>query len=409
MKHIVIIGGGFGGISAAKNLAKFLHPGDAKVTLINKDPYHSFHANLYEIATSPEELTTNLELKKTVSIPLADILPKNVELIIASVTKIDHQSNKLETADGLTISFDYLIQSTGSKPCYFGIPGTEAFSSPLKSVYDALKIRSGLESMIELHRTDIKKPYVNLVIIGGGIAGVEFAAESIRLFNWLSFKYSYPRFKIQTLIIEAKNDLASGLDKKVGDIILSRLLSLGTRIKLNTKVTKVDSQYLDLENGEKIEYDFLVWTGGISANSELCSNSPNIGSQGRVMVSPYLELPKSHNIFLIGDLACIADKNNQFVPANATNAIDQGKYIASLIRDLIKNREPSAYKPKDSGFSIPIGGKWAVVVWKGFIITGFPGYVIRQLELLRYFIYLVGWLKGTKLFLSGLKLYSRND
>lgn len=410
MKHIVVIGGGMGGTSAIRSLCRRLDNKQVHITLIDPNPYQTFHSSLYEIATSPEEIVPTAGLRSTAILPFALMFKKElVTTLQTKVISVDHASNAVKLENGKTLLYDYLITGTGATPAYHNIPGAEKYSLPLRSTTDALRIRYQLETMIQTHRSDVKKPYARLVILGGGVAGVELAAEAVGALDFICWKYNYPRYKAEILVIEAANDLASGLSQTVSKIVFNRLRKLGVKVQVNSFVAKVEPNVIELQNGERWQYDCLIWTGGIKGQSSHCPSEVKTDDHGRLKVDAFLCLPGTHNAFVLGDVSCIKDSHGNVLPAVAPQAIDQGDYIAGVITNLMKGKEVTPYQTRKFGYVIPMGGHWAILSWRGIVLSGFFAYLIREFVILKYFIISLGIENGLRLWVYDEIIYSRND
>src|SRR6185503_946857 len=340
MKNIVIIGAGFGGAAAALNLEKLLRgQSDISITLIDKEPYHLFHANMYEVATSEEDLTTIADLKRTIAIPVVEIIgKKKIKFVQARVDHIDYEQSLILAGDK-KIPYDYLISACGSVNNFFGIPGAPEYGYPLKTLPDAFRIRNGLEFVVQQHSADTTKPYIRIIIGGGGFTGVELAGEMRGLVDLLSWKYEYPREKIDILVVEGANRLLPGLDDRVGQDVLDRLLSLGIRIQLNSMITNVEEKFITFKSGERLEFNCLIWTAGIKAQELSCSMNLALDKGSRVQTNKNLQAEGMPNVFFIGDQACVFDENNKPVPGTARQAVVQARYAARSVASQIMGQE----------------------------------------------------------------------
>ena len=192
MKKIIILGGGFAGLGLAIKLAK---TNFFDITLIDKNNYHLFTPNLYEVATAGEELNNMAELKESIALPIGKILNKcKVRFIQAEVKVINSAKQFVETG-GKVLPYDYLVLAQGSKAEYFNIAGAEQFAIPLKTLSHAFRIKNQIEFAIESHKFDAQKPYVRIVVAGGGYTGVELVGGLSSMLDFLAWKYQYPREK----------------------------------------------------------------------------------------------------------------------------------------------------------------------------------------------------------------------
>jgi NADH dehydrogenase len=410
-KHIVILGAGFAGIQSAIALEKQLNSNsNIKITLVDKRDYQLFTSNLFEVATSEEELVSIEQIKKSITLPISEILfGKKVNFIKKEVKEILPVEKKLVFENG-ELKYDYLVMALGSQSDFFNIKGAKEYSLTLKSLPDALRIRNQIEFAVQSRQMDINKKVVRIVIAGGGYTGLELAGELRGLINILSLKYSYPKEKIEIKVIEASNKLIPGFDDRLSIDAYNRLSYLGISVSVSAKITEVDNHFVFLETGEKLAYDCLIWTTGIKATDMHFNISMNLDMKGRILVNEYLQSKNFPEIFALGDNACILDKNNHPVPATAQDAIHEARYLAKSILSFMQNKLPNkTYIPKKHGFIVSLGGKWAIMSYNGVYLTGYLAWVVDQIAHIRYYTSVVGLIKAIKYVVFQVGLYSRND
>ncbi len=411
-KNIVIAGGGFGGLNAAVLLAKKFaaHADAAKIIMIDRNDYHLYYQNLYEVAASEEEFTNIADLKHSVALPYSKALPKSVEFVKGDITAIN-ESEGVITVSGSQINFDYLVVAMGATSEYFNIPGLNEDSLTLKSLEGALKIRSEFEALVEQHRLDEDKRTLRIILGGGGAIGIELAGELENLKAILSWKYNYPREKIETLVVEGAEHLLPGLPLKVGIAAQQRLHAIGVMTRTDSLITEVTRQHVVLNNGEIINYDMLIWTGGVRSVDIPFAQPAQTDKKHRCMTEQNLGLHAYPNIYLIGDNACIMSGDGKHaMPQTATQAIDHAKYVSSAIAAKILGWRVPNYSPKQQPFATPIKGKWAILLMpNGFMLTGFLAWVLKQLAQVRYLWHLMPLSKAIRETFFEEQLYSRND
>lgn len=409
MKKIVIAGAGFGGLNTALLLEKkFKNNPDISITLIDGRNYHLFNPSLYEVAASEEEFSSLLELKHSITLPIAEILrDKKIKFIQGKVGEINPHNKTLEI-NHHHLDYDYLVLALGSKSEYFNIQGAREHSFTLKSLNDAFAIRNALEFAVESHRFDVQKKCVRVVVAGGGYTGVELAAELASLRNILAWKYSYPIEKIEVVVLEAAAELVPGFSQEASRDIYYRLKDLGVSVKISSPIFKVDKNLIHLLDGQSISFDVLVWTAGVRATDLRLSAECECNNRGQMKTDEYLRLSGHHNIFALGDIACIHAKSGP-VPSTGQAAVAQAEYLAKIFPSILENKKPAAFDLKGNPFIISVGGKWAVFKSKNFYLKGFLPYLIRLAADVRYFSKLMGVFAAINLVLFDAKLYSRND
>ena len=411
MKNIVIVGAGFGGLQTALGLEKkFKNNKDITLTLIDKRDYHLFTPNLYEAATAEEELVSIEQIKKSITLPFSDILAgKKIKFIKAEVKSINPEDKQIILA-GKTIAYDYLVLALGSESDYFNIPGAKENSLTLKDLPDALRLRNAIDFAISSQRQDINKKNIRILLAGGGYTGLELAAELKGLVDFLAWKNSYPREKIEIAVIDGNSKLVQGFDDRLSEDAYERLQELGIRVHLSSRVSGVDANFIELLSGEKMAYDVLIWTAGVKGCAFHTTAEMALDRRGRLPVNKFFQVENHHNIFALGDLACVIGTNGKPVPGSAQDAIDQAEYLAYALPFLMQNKQPiKSYKNKEHGFIVSLGGKWAVISYGRFYFTGLIAYLADQFAHFSYYASIVGWWKALRCVVFQVEMYSRND
>ncbi len=372
MKKVIIIGGGFGGLWAAKALAN--KPVD--VTLIDRKNHHTFQPLLYQVATavlSPGEIAT----------PIRRILhyAKNIEVILGEVIDFDTTGNTATLDDGSIVPFDYLIVAAGARHAYFGNDQWETSAPGLKTIEDAVEIRRRVLLAFELAERKAalagNNEPLNFVVVGGGPTGVELAGAIAGIARQALAK----DFKaIDTR--DAKVILFEGSDRVLGtfhaDLSASaktQLEELGVDVRLNSFVT--DIQPGKVKVGEDwIECDVVLWATGVAASRLGKKLGVETDNAGRVFVEPDLSIPGHKNIFVIGDMASLKQENGEPVPGLSPAAMQMGTLTAKNILADLKEKPRRDFKYVDKGTMATIGRSRAVVDAKGLHFTGFIAWMM---------------------------------
>ncbi|MBI2019100.1 NAD(P)/FAD-dependent oxidoreductase [Candidatus Daviesbacteria bacterium] len=388
MKHIVILGGGFGGIKVALDLpAKKC---GFKITLVNDSPYHSFHPDLYELATTEvlhNDKLTFKNLMGTVNIPLNQIFKhKKVEIFVDQVKGIN--LNKKEVILGQSnLKFDYLVIALGSTTNYLGIEGAKEYSHPFKNTEDALNTRNDL--------CEIKNGS-HVVIAGGGFTGVELAG--------LLAKFLKERGKLT--LIEASSHLFNNMPKWAGSLAESRLTKLGVKLNLGCQITRVDRENIYCISGEKISCDYLIWTAGVKGAVPTDGiKGAVINGRGQIRVKSDLSAEGHDGVWVVGDMADLKDKNGSPIPQTARAALAQGKAVAKNIINKSMNLPPENYRtPNSYGFVVPIGPHYALSNIFNLNIYGLLAWFIKMCISLKYMLSILTpavalqtWWRGVKI------------
>lgn len=388
MEKIVILGGGFAGISAGLYLKKTLSKTGAKLILIDTNPFHLFTPSLYEVATSEEP-------QKNIAIPFLEIFGNSIELITSEIIKIDPRSQNVKLKNGKDISYDYLTIALGSEPEFYNIDGLVQYSFPLKTAADGLKIKDKIHKLCDLNAA--KEKEVSIVVGGGGFSGTELAAELCGYVHELSKEHKISPKLFNICIIQGSEKLLKELDNHVSDIAEKRLSKMGAEMVFGSHIKKVTKDFVQTDKDEKFPYDILIWTGGVRANRVVADSGLPLNKGGQVLVNQYLQLNDHKNVFAVGDIAEFIDPTSgKIVPAVAQVAEDQGKIAAENIIRSIQKKPLTTYKYKHFGYIVPLKGRYAVFAMGTLYIKGFFGWIIEQFVFLRYLLGILSFPKAFK-------------
>ena len=366
MARIVIIGGGFGGLMTAKALKGSRD----EVTLIDRANYHLFQPLLYQVATaalSPGDI----------ALPIRAVFRKykNVRVILDEVTSIKRSEKKVILKEG-EIEFDYLVIATGSRHSYFGNDQWEEDAPGLKTLSDALLIRERILTSLEKAEKetdpDKRKKYLTYVIVGGGPTGVEMAgaiaeiAKKSLMRDFRNIDASYTKI----YLIEAMQRVLTNYPERLSVKAQGDLTKMGVELKLNTKVTDINSLGVKTESGF-IETTNVIWAAGNSVSPVLKSLNTDLDRAGRVPVMKDLSIEGDPNIFVIGDAALSLDKNEKPLPGIAPVALQQGRYVGRIIKQKVQPERRKAFHYIDKGNLATIGRAKAVADIHGLKLSGF--------------------------------------
>jgi len=384
--HVVIIGGGFAGIAAARGLAK----ADVRITLIDRTNHHLFQPLLYQVATAvlnPADIT----------VPIRWLLrhQANATVIMADVDAIDVTQQSL-SLDGATsaVSWDYLIVATGARHAYFGHPEWEADAPGLKSIEDALEMRRrfllSFEAAERASAEGEREALMTFVIVGGGPTGVELAGM-IPEITHKAMKRDFRRIDPRTarvVLLEAGPRVLPQFPDTLSARAERDLWDLGVEVRTNTAVTDVDDDGVTLASGERILAHTVFWGAGNQASALGKQLGAPLDRAGRVLVAPDLSLPNSARVFAVGDLAGVMSRDGEPVPGVAPAANQMGQHAANgILRDLSgQPRVPFAYFNK--GDLATIGRHRAVAAVGSLRLQG---YIAWLAWLFIHILYLVGF------------------
>jgi len=380
--HIVILGGGFGGLYAARALKG----APVRVTLIDRANHHVFQPLLYQVAgaglSGPD-----------IAAPLRHILrrQRNVTLWMEEVAGIDVAARRVH-AGGRDLDYDSLIVATGSTHAYFGHDEWALHAPGLKTMDDALTIRRRILSAFEAAERETdpaqRERWLTFVIIGAGPTGVELAgtlAEIARYTLPREFRVARPdQAKIH--IIEAGPRVLPAMLPRLSEIARHELKRLGVHVHLGAAVTDVDEAGV-VVGASCIDAGTVLWAAGTAASPLGVQLSGERDHAGRVKVASDLSLPDHPEVYVIGDLAWV-EQNGMRVPGVASAAKQMGGYAAYAIRERLAGKAPRAFRYRNYGALASIGRSSAVVQWRGLSLWGLPGWLFW---LFAHILFLVGF------------------
>ena len=366
----VIVGAGFGGLNAARALAK----APVQITVIDRKNFHTFQPLLYQVATaglSPGEIAE----------PIRSILRpyRNVEVLMSEVTGFDLEGRVVETPD-LQITYDYLIVAAGATHSYFGHEDWEVFAPGLKTIEDALEIRRRVLLAFELAERqaaagETESP-LNFVVVGGGPTGVELAGTLAEISHYAlahDFRSIDPA-RTHILLIEGGPRLLPTYAEDLSRSAEEQLRGLGVEVRTSAMVTQVEAGAVQL-GATRLPATVVLWAAGVAASPLGKKLGAAVDRAGKVPVNPDLSLPAHPEVFVIGDLAAAKDEQGKLLPGVAPVAIQQGKFVAKLIREEVRLATRLKSRPQfhywDKGSLATIGRAAAVAQFGKIHISGF--------------------------------------
>lgn len=375
--HVLVVGGGFGGVKLALELARSEH---FTITLLSdRDTFH-YYPTLYHTATGgPREQST---------IPLTYLFEgKSVTLAIGTAEKLNRKKKTLATNDGQAFHYDRLVLALGSVPNYFGIKGIEEYSFSITTPDNARKFKNHLHKQLE----DSHSPDLNYVIVGGGPTGIELAGALGGYLKEIMEAHGVRHRKVHIDLVEAAPTLVPRMPKRMSKAIARRLKQLGVRLYLNSVVQGETADTLTV-NGKNIQSHTVVWTAGVTNSPFFKKNDFTLNERGKVIVNDYLEAEE--NIYVIGDNAA-----TQF-SGMAQTALHNATFLADNLEKQATGRLMARYTPKEPIYVIPAGDRWAAVLWGKKQIYGLAGWVLRLLADLVGFKDYAPWWKAGKQWLT---------
>ena len=362
---VVILGGGFGGLAAARALHKA-----ADVTVVDRHNYQTFLPLLYQVSTAGLAADH-------VAYPIRGALRKTpVKFRMGSPISIDHKNKEVKLDSSELLKFDHLIVALGSVTADFGIPGVSEFTLGMKSVAEALNIRAEIMRRFEDLCRFEDETKLSITVIGGGPTGVEMAGAIAELIRGpLKSDQAQAASHISISLIEAGPRLLPPFAPSLSARTKKDLEKLGVKVLLNAAVQEVEHRKIKLKDGSTIASEITIWAAGVKGNDAIAQlNLPTAGT--RVAVEPTMQVKNYPHIWALGDIAASVDKNGNQLPMVAPVAIQQGKFIAKQIARVSKSQKLASFKYLDKGSMATIGRNKAIVQVKGIKISGALAWLI---------------------------------
>ena len=372
----MIIGGGFGGLYTAKGLGSK----PVRVTLIDRKNYHNFQPLLYQVATaglSPGEIAVPirgiLRNHRNIEVLLGEIRDIDLERKVVHLPATDFEDDHGKPTD---LPYDYLVLATGASHNYFGHTEWEALAPGLKTIEDATEIRRRVLLAFELAersaRLDGAQEPINFVVVGAGPTGVELAGTLVEIARRVlasDFRSINPA-RARVILVEAGPRVLAAYPEDLSHSAESQLRKLGVEVIVNGKVTQIGPDHVEIGN-EPIPSAVTLWSAGVAASPLGRKLGVAVDRAGRVLVGPELTVPGYPNVFVLGDLAAVTQKDGTLVPGVAPAAIQMGKYAAKTILGDVHGKPRRNFEYWDKGSLATIGRAAAVADFGRFHLSGF--------------------------------------
>ena len=364
--RVVIVGAGFGGLTAARSIARL----PIQITVVDRKNHHTFQPLLYQVATaglSPGEIAA----------PIRWILRGccNVEVLLEEVLDFNLEQKRVVTKEQ-TLSYDYLILASGATHAYFGHPEWEALAPGLKTIEDALEIRRRVLLAFELAERHAvggrgQMP-LNFVVIGGGPTGVELAgtlAEIARHALKHEFRAIRPE-QTRILLIEGSHKVLGTYAEELSQKAKEQLEGLGVEVRTSHLVTRVEPGAV-VVGEERIPAQVVLWAAGVAASPLGSRLGVPVDRAGRVLVQPDLSIAGHPEVFVIGDLAALADESGKMLPGVAPVAIQQGEYVSKTLARDLEHQPRRSFHYHDKGSLATIGRAAGVAQFGKIKLAGY--------------------------------------
>lgn len=373
LPRIVVIGAGFAGLQLAKNINTKYY----QVVILDKNNYHTFQPLLYQVASAGLE-------PDSIAYPIRKTL-RNKENIFFRWAEVDHVDlDKSEVSTNIgDLVYDKLVVATGASNNFFGNHSIEENALPMKSVVDALNLRSKILGNIEeaLNTTDLEKrnELTNFVIVGGGPTGVELAGAIAELKNKILPK-DFPDLDLRQMrinLIEANSRILPEMTEHSSQKALENLREMGVEVWLNTLVESYHDNVVSTDNGGTFIADTMIWAAGVKGKFPEGFEHTELGNNNRIITDEYLEMKSASNVYILGDAGLIqSDNYKNGLPMLAGVAMQQGRYMAKLLNNEARGQKTEPFVYNDKGTMATIGRNRAVAELKNFKFQGILAWFI---------------------------------
>ena len=384
MAKIIVIGGGFGGLSFLQKARKSKN----EFILIDKTNHHLFQPLLYQVATavlSPADIT----------VPLRNLFKndKNVKTILSEVKEINKEKKEVTLDNAEVINYDKLIVSAGSSYSFFGKNEWSKFAKGLKVINDALDIREKILKAFEKAENEkderIRKKYLNFVIVGGGPTGVELAG-SIAEIAYKNMTKEFRNFSSKDAniyLLEAGDRILPSYSENLAKKSYKYLIDLGVKVMTKERVENIEEMKVTT-NKQVIDADNIIWAAGNEASVLIKHLDTETDNEGRALVNRDCSIKEDNEVYVIGDAANFITASGESLPGIAPVAIQQGRYVAHNIKKNIEKENRKPFKYSDKGTMATIGRFKAIGVVGNFELAGFTAWLFWSLI---HLVYLIGY------------------
>ncbi|MEZ4415267.1 MAG: NAD(P)/FAD-dependent oxidoreductase [Gemmatimonadota bacterium] len=368
--RVIIVGGGFGGIWAARELARQA----LAVTLLDRNPYHTFYPLLYQVAAA--------ELGPTsIAHPIRSILRgTGVDFRLGTLLSIEPAARRIHTDTG-TLGYEYLVLALGSVAHFFGVQGAAEHAFPLRTMPDAIRLRAHILDCFEHASRSadaaLRRRLLTFTIVGGGPTGVEYAGALAELaLGALHPDYpQIPRREPKIVLLEAADRLLGAMPPRLSRYADERLRDRGVDVRFGAVVDRVSADQVRLRSGTEISTATVVWTAGVAGDPAAGAWGLPVARGGRISVGPSLQVSDHPEILVVGDLAWF-EQDGTVLPQVAQTAMQQGAHAGRTILRLERGQPPEPFRYRDLGMMAVIGRNAAVADLGGRAFTGFVAWLL---------------------------------
>lgn len=398
MKKVIVIGGGYGGLRAVENLAGI---DGIQVTLIDKHPYHYLQTETYSYIAGRVNLhDIIIDLKNW-----CFGFKSGVEFIHDEVILVDFDKKSVHLSE-TKLHYDYVILAIGAETNFFSfIDGLKENSHGVKKLQRSFDFRTEFEKLLyNKVESPLDKNELNLAVGGAGLSGVEIAAEMADVIKKHTKSIGESIREIKIHLIDASPTILPGMSDYIIKNTQERLEDLGINIMTDSFIDKVNNSSIHFKDGRKLDFFFMIFTGGIKVPSFKLSREVDRNSINQFIVDKYMRIPDQDNVFAVGDCVEIRDAKGNILPPTAQTAERSAEYVAQSIRQILERSEVKPFNASIDGVFVALGGKYAVgEMFKVIKVKGYSAYLLKKLITYTYYI-------GLKLRVNtGFKIRTKKD
>jgi NADH dehydrogenase len=378
-QRILILGAGYGGLLAALEARNRLAPDEARITVVNKHSYHQLVTLLHETAVGARP-------DRSVRLSLAKLLDgKEIELIKATVQRIDVPNKTVWMDDGSSACYDQLVVGLGSEPEYFGIAGMKDNAFVLKSVNQARLIRAHIEQCFARYMYDRRPELLRFVVGGAGFSGIELVGELADALPEMAKEAGVDYGLVELYNVEAMPGILPGFDPELTRHAELSLTKRGVRLLTGVAIVKVDPGCVHLKDGRSIEAGTIIWTGGVRGNQIVVDAQLETDPRGRAKVDPYLRSVSDENVFVVGDCAFVPGPDGRPLPPTAQLAWQMGVTAGRNVAHRIRGSVLEVFTPANMGSIASLGRRDSVgKIFKSYRMRGRMANLAKEASEYRY-------------------------
>ncbi|MBX6352543.1 MAG: NAD(P)/FAD-dependent oxidoreductase [Thermoflavifilum sp.] len=379
-KHVLILGAGYGGICAALETRKLLTADQARITLVNRYPFHQLVTELHlPAAGSADERHVRIPLDKLVG-------GKKIDVYVGEVKAIHPDQNEVEMADGARLGYDVLVVGLGSETEFFGIPGLAEHSFVLKSVDDARRIREHVHACLDEYAKTKDEAAATFVVGGAGLTGIELIGELADMMPAQCRARGIDPSAIRLYSVEAMPSILPGFPEDLIQRARTSLESRGVQFITGVAVTQMEPGAVHLKDGRVIPTRTMIWTGGVRGNAVVAASGLAVERRGRALVNEFLQSQSHPNVFVVGDSAVVMNGEGRPYPPTAQISWQMGVHAGRQIYALLKGAKMERFVPHMAGTLASLGRKDAIgmVGERKWHVKGKPAAWLKEASNIRY-------------------------